>query len=55
MLDMYRVKPGKRLKLKHHDPDDTGPYKKHDDDKAQVKAETEKLIAPTGTYLSVIW
>ena len=44
MVDKYRVKPGKRLKLKHHDPDDTGAYKKSDDDKAQAKAETEKLI-----------
>ncbi len=44
MLDLYRIKPGKRLKLKDHDPDDSGEYKKSDDDKAQAKAETEKLI-----------
>ncbi len=44
MQDLYRVKPGKRLKLNHHDPDDTGRYNKSDDDKAQAKAETEQLI-----------
>ena len=44
MWDKYRVKPGRPLKLKHHDPDDTGRYKKSEDDKAQAKAETEKLI-----------
>lgn len=44
MLDLYRIKPGKRFKITHHDPDDTGKYAKNDDDKAKAKAETEKLI-----------
>lgn len=43
-MKRYQVKPGKKVKLSHYDPDDTGEYKKHDDDKAAAKAETEKLI-----------
>src|SRR5687768_528909 len=44
MVDKYRIKPGQRMKLKDHDPDECGGYKKNDDHKAQAKAETVKLI-----------
>ena len=48
-MNTYRVKPGSRLRLKHHDPDDTGDYKKKNENgKASAKADTDKLIARMG-------
>lgn len=44
-MKQYRVQPGRRVKLKRYDPDETGDYKKNDDGKALAKAETEKCIA----------
>lgn len=44
-MNHYRVKPGSRLNLKHHDPDDTGEYKKSDDGKAKAKATAAECIA----------
>jgi len=44
-MKQYRVKMGRKLSLKQHDPDDTGDYKKTDDGKASAKAETDKHIA----------
>jgi len=44
-MKQYRVKTGRKLSLKQHDPDDTGSYKKNDDGKASAKAETDKSIA----------
>jgi PPK2 family polyphosphate:nucleotide phosphotransferase len=44
-MKQYRVKTGRKLSLKQHDPDDTGDYKKSDDGKESAKAETEKYIA----------
>lgn len=43
-MKQYRVKSGCSLSLKQYDPDETGRYKKNDDDKAAAKEETEKLI-----------
>lgn len=43
-MKLYRVKSGSRLDLNSCDPDDTGAYKKNDDDKAAAKAETRQLI-----------
>jgi PPK2 family polyphosphate:nucleotide phosphotransferase len=43
-MNTYCVKPGNKLKLAQHDPDDTGDYKKSDAGKASAKAETETLI-----------
>ena len=44
-MDRYRLKPESRLRLKDHDPDETGDYKKNDDGKAAAKKETEKHVA----------
>src|SRR6476660_703664 len=43
-MKRYLVKPGCSLSLKEYDPDETGDYKKNDDDKAEAKEKTEKLI-----------
>ena len=43
-MEQYRVKPGCRLSLKQHDPDEIGDYKKSDNCKSVAKEETEKLI-----------
>ncbi|SLM47224.1 Polyphosphate:nucleotide phosphotransferase, PPK2 family [Nitrospira japonica] len=43
-MKLHRVKSGSRLDLGACDPDDTGPYKKNDEDKAAAKAETRQLI-----------
>ena len=40
----YRIKPDSQLHLDTYDPDDTGEYKKTDQDKEQVKAVTVQLI-----------
>ena len=40
----YRVKPGSKLTLSHFDTDDTGDYKKTDQDKANAQAVTQQLI-----------
>ena len=47
-MKQYRVKMGRTLSLKQHDPDDTGNYKKNDDGRASAKAETDKHIATLG-------
>lgn len=47
-MEQYRVKAGSRLNLKHHDPDDTGDYKKSENGKASAKADTEELVARMG-------
>jgi PPK2 family polyphosphate:nucleotide phosphotransferase len=44
-MKQHRVKPGTRLSLEEHDPEETRPYKKNDEGKAAAKADTEKLIA----------
>ena len=41
----YRVKPGSKLKLDKYDPDDTGEYKKTDQEKEKAKTVTADLIA----------
>lgn len=43
-MDEYRIRPGKRLKLKRFDPDDTGKYTL-EEDKARVEAKTQKNLA----------
>jgi PPK2 family polyphosphate:nucleotide phosphotransferase len=43
-MDQYRVKPESRVRLKEHDPDATGDYKKNDNGKAAAKKETEKHV-----------
>lgn len=43
-MKQYRVKPGCRLSLDQHDPDEIGDYKKSDNCKSAAKEETEKLI-----------
>jgi len=40
----YRVKPDSQLNLDRYDPDDTGDYKKTDQDKEKAKAVTVQLI-----------
>ena len=40
----YRVKPGSQLNLDRCDPDDTGAYKKTDQDKEKAMALTGQLI-----------
>jgi len=40
----YRVKPNSPLTLDTYDPDDTGDYKKTDQDKEKAKAVTAQLI-----------
>ena len=40
----YRVKPDSQLSLDTCDPDDTGEYKKTDQDKEKAKAVTDQLI-----------
>jgi len=44
-MKQFRVKIGRKLSLKQHDPDDTGDYKKTDDGKASAKTATDKYIA----------
>lgn len=44
----YRVKPGSKLTLSHFDTDDTGDYKKTDQDKANAQAVTQQLIGKLG-------
>ena len=41
----YRVKPNFQLSLGSYDPDDTGEYKKTDQDKEKAKAATAQLIS----------
>jgi PPK2 family polyphosphate:nucleotide phosphotransferase len=43
-MKRYLVKPGCELSLKEYDPDETGDYKKNDDDKSAAREKTEKLI-----------
>jgi len=44
-MDQYRVKPETRVRLKDHDPDETGDYKKNDKGKAAAKDQTEDHVA----------
>ena len=39
-MKQYRVKPGCRLSLDQHDPDETVDYKKSDNCKSAAKDET---------------
>ena len=43
-MKQYRVKPDSRLNLDTCNPDDTGEYKKTDQDKEKAKAITVQLI-----------
>ena len=43
-MDDYRVKPGARLRLKDHDPDDTGPFR-GEAGQAEAERRTAKLVA----------
>ncbi len=47
-MDEYRIRPGKRLKLKRFDPEDTGKYNL-ETDKAKVEAKTAKNLARIAT------
>jgi PPK2 family polyphosphate:nucleotide phosphotransferase len=47
-MKRYRIKLDSCPSLKEYDPDDTGDYKKNNDDKEAAKAETEKLILELG-------
>src|SRR4029078_10778061 len=47
-MNRYRVKPGSRVRLKDHDPDDAGDYKRSDDGKAAAKKEVERRVARLG-------
>jgi PPK2 family polyphosphate:nucleotide phosphotransferase len=40
----YVVRPGKRLKLKQHDTDDTGPFKDRDEAKGRLESGIERLV-----------
>jgi PPK2 family polyphosphate:nucleotide phosphotransferase len=40
----YLVRPGKRLKLKQHDTDDSGPFKDRDDAKGRLERGIERLV-----------
>jgi len=44
-MKRYEVTAVGKFKLKAHDPDETGDYKKTDQGKDKAKADTEKLIA----------
>ncbi|HSB45517.1 MAG TPA: polyphosphate kinase 2 family protein [Nitrospira sp.] len=44
-MKRYRVKPDSKLHLDTFDPDDTGEYKKTDQEKEKAKTITAKLIA----------
>ena len=44
-MKRYEVAAVGKFKLKAHDPDETGDYKKTDQGKDKAKADTEKLIA----------
>ena len=44
-MKRYRVKPDSKLHLDAFDPDDTGEYKKTDQEKEKAKTTTAKLIA----------
>lgn len=44
-MTSYRVKPGSRVRLSDHDPDDTGNYQKTDEGKVGAKKETEGRVA----------
>ena len=47
-MNRYRVKPGSRVRLKDHDPDDTGDYKQNEDGKTAAKKEVERRVARLG-------
>lgn len=47
-MKQYRIKPDSTFRFKDFDPDDTGDYRKNDQDKAEARAETEKLVAKLG-------
>jgi PPK2 family polyphosphate:nucleotide phosphotransferase len=40
----YLVRPGKKLKLKQHDTDDTGPFKDKDEAKGRLERGIEQLV-----------
>ncbi|SPP64491.1 polyphosphate kinase 2 family protein [Nitrospira lenta] len=44
-MKQYEVTSAGKVKLKDHDPDETGEYKKTDQGKDKAKADTAKLIA----------
>ncbi|MEK7870347.1 MAG: polyphosphate kinase 2 family protein, partial [Nitrospirota bacterium] len=44
-MKQYEVTSVGKFKLKAHDPDETGDYKKTDQGKDKAKADTAKLIA----------
>jgi len=44
-MKQYEVTAVGKFKLKAHDPDETGDYKKTDQGKDKAKADTTKLIA----------
>jgi hypothetical protein len=47
-MKQYCIKPDSRFRLKDFDPDDTGEYRRNDQDKARARAATEKLTARLG-------
>jgi PPK2 family polyphosphate:nucleotide phosphotransferase len=47
-MDDYRIKPGKRLKLKRFDPDDTGGYEL-ERDRAKVESKTRRSLERIAT------
>ena len=42
-MNQYRIKPNRTFRLKDFDPDDTGDYRKNDQDKARARAATVVL------------
>jgi PPK2 family polyphosphate:nucleotide phosphotransferase len=48
-MERYRITPDSRLKLTRFDPDDTGPYNKTDNGKAEAKQRTAKLRKRLGS------
>jgi PPK2 family polyphosphate:nucleotide phosphotransferase len=47
-MDDYRIKPGKRLKLKRFDPDDTGGYEL-ERDRAKIESKTRRSLERIAT------
>jgi PPK2 family polyphosphate:nucleotide phosphotransferase len=41
----YLVKPGKTLNLRHHDTDDTGPFRDKDEARGRLEQGVERLVA----------
>ncbi|RPJ83721.1 MAG: polyphosphate kinase 2 family protein, partial [Acidobacteria bacterium] len=42
-IDRYRVRPGRKVKLDKHDPDDTGPFQRSEDAEGLLEKGVRRL------------